>query len=72
MHMMTRTNYYFPDSMMKELKAMSEDSGVPVSELIRRAIAVYLDETALRYKQAGPAGVSNFISASEALARAWR
>ena len=43
---MKRTNYYFPEAMLAKLKAASKKTGLPVSELIRRAIDEYLK----RYK----------------------
>jgi hypothetical protein len=39
---MTRTNYYFPRPMLDALKAASEKHGLPVSEIIRRAITEWL------------------------------
>lgn len=41
---MKRTNYYFPAAMLAKLKAASKKTGLPVSELIRRAIDAYLKE----------------------------
>ena len=35
---MKRTNFYFPEQMLARLKLASAESGVPVSEIIRRAV----------------------------------
>jgi predicted DNA-binding protein len=35
---MKRTNFYFPPQMLTKLKAASKKTGLPVSELIRRAV----------------------------------
>lgn len=39
-----RTNFYYPEAMLSRLKALSQRVGLPVSELIRRAIDAYLKE----------------------------
>lgn len=39
---MIRTNHYFPQQMLDALKAASEKHGLPVSEIIRRAITEWL------------------------------
>jgi predicted DNA-binding protein len=39
---MRRTNYYYPPKQLERLKRLSKKTGVPVSELIRRAIDDYL------------------------------
>jgi predicted DNA-binding protein len=39
---MKRTNYYYPEPLLKQLKVLSKKTGVPVAELIRRAITEYL------------------------------
>ncbi len=39
---MKRTNYYYPPQQLARLKKLSKKTGVPVSELIRRAIEDYL------------------------------
>ena len=39
---MKRTNFYFPQQMLDALKEESVKTGLPVSEIIRRAIAAYL------------------------------
>ncbi|MDE3023078.1 MAG: ribbon-helix-helix domain-containing protein [Pseudomonadota bacterium] len=44
---MKRTNFYFPQSLLDRLKAAKEKTGVPVSEIIRRAVDKYLKETGL-------------------------
>jgi len=41
---MRRTNYYFPDPMLARLRALSKKTGIPVSEIIRRAIEQYLTQ----------------------------
>lgn len=40
---MKRTNYYYPEPMLAALKRLSKKLGTSVSELIRRAVAEYLD-----------------------------
>jgi predicted DNA-binding protein len=44
---MKRTNFYFPEQMLERLKAASRQRGLPVSELIRRAIEASLKELGL-------------------------
>ena len=39
---MKRTNYYYPEPLLEALKALSKKTGLPVAELIRRAITEYL------------------------------
>lgn len=39
---MKRTNFYFPEAMLARLKAVSQELGIPVSEIIRRAIDAFL------------------------------
>ena len=39
---MKRTNIYLREDHLKRLKAMSEQTGAPVSALIRKAIEEYL------------------------------
>ena len=39
---MRRVNYHLPEPMIERLKAISKKTGLPVSELIRRAIDAYL------------------------------
>jgi predicted DNA binding CopG/RHH family protein len=42
MDKMTRTNFYFPRPLLDALKVASQKHGLPVSEIIRRAIAEWL------------------------------
>ena len=35
---MKRTNFYYPEQLLKRLKAASEHHGIPMSEIIRRAL----------------------------------
>ena len=44
---MTRTNYYFPAQMMARLKEAKVQQGLPLSEMIRRAIDEYLAKLGL-------------------------
>jgi len=46
MHM-KRTNFYFPEPMLARLKQASQKLGLPVSEIIRRAIDAYLETLGL-------------------------
>ena len=39
---MKRTNFFFPEDMLARLKAAKLKTGVPVSEIIRRAVEEYL------------------------------
>jgi predicted DNA-binding protein len=39
---MKRTNYYMPKQMHDRVKALSDKTGVPMSEIIRRAIDEHL------------------------------
>lgn len=39
---MKRTNYYFPEQLLEKLKDAKKQTGLPVSEIIRRAISEYL------------------------------
>jgi len=39
---MKRMNFFLPDSYIAKLRAMSAETGLPVSELIRRAIDEFL------------------------------
>jgi hypothetical protein len=43
-YIMTRTNFYFPESLLERLKAAKDKTGVPVSEIMRRAVDAYLKE----------------------------
>ncbi len=40
--LMHRTNVFLPQPALKRLRALAEKSGLPVSELIRRAISEYI------------------------------
>jgi hypothetical protein len=42
MDKMIRTNYYFPHQMLDALKAASKKHGLPISEIIRRAVTEWL------------------------------
>jgi predicted DNA-binding protein len=42
---MNRTNIWLKDDQLKKLKAVSEKTGAPVSEIIRRAIDAYLKKS---------------------------
>jgi predicted DNA-binding protein len=44
---MKRTNFYFPEVMLVRLKQASEQLGLPVSEIIRRAVDDFLKELKL-------------------------
>ena len=46
MHM-KRTNYYFPEQLLLRLKKAKEMTGIPVSEIIRRAVESYLEQLGL-------------------------
>jgi predicted DNA-binding protein len=39
---MIRTNVHFPEKLLKQLKALSKRTGVPVAEILRRAAVEYL------------------------------
>lgn len=39
---MKRTNYFMPEELHSKLKSYSKESGIPMSEIIRRAIDKYL------------------------------
>ena len=41
---MKRHNYFLPEELVAELKAIAIETGVPMSELVRRAIQQYLIE----------------------------
>lgn len=41
---MKRTNLYLPTSQLDALRALSEETGAPVSELVRRAIQAYVED----------------------------
>jgi predicted DNA-binding protein len=40
--MKLRTNIYLRPDQMKQLKALSEKTGAPIAELVRRAVDAYL------------------------------
>ena len=42
---MKRTNFYFPEQMLDRLKAAKDKLGIPMSEVIRRAIEDYSEQT---------------------------
>jgi predicted DNA-binding protein len=44
---MKRTNFYFPQDMLDRLKAAKLKTGIPVSEIIRRAIEDFLSKHGL-------------------------
>lgn len=41
---MKRTNFYYPQPMLDALKERSDETGIPVSELIRTAVAEFLSK----------------------------
>ena len=41
---MKRTNFYYPQQMLDALKKLSGETGIPVSELIRTAVAEFLNK----------------------------
>jgi hypothetical protein len=41
---MKRTNFYFPKKMLARLATESERSGLPMSEILRRALDEWLKE----------------------------
>ena len=41
---MEKYNFYFPDDLMKDLKKISERTGAPVSEILRRAARDYVEK----------------------------
>ena len=44
---MKRTNFFFPEEMLARLKAAKLQTGIPVSEIIRRAVEAYLKSIGL-------------------------
>lgn len=44
MNTKTRTNVYLSDAQRAELAALSQRTGAPVAELVRRAIDAYLEK----------------------------
>jgi hypothetical protein len=49
---MKRTNFYYPQPMLDALKTMSLETGVPVSELIRRAVSMFINAPDSQVKSA--------------------
>jgi predicted DNA-binding protein len=47
---MTRTALFLKEEQLKRLKKLSDKTGAPVAELIRRAIDKYLQERARELK----------------------
>jgi predicted DNA-binding protein len=45
---MTRTALFLKQSQIRELQALSNKTGAPVAELIRRAIDMYLEKRTRR------------------------
>jgi metal-responsive CopG/Arc/MetJ family transcriptional regulator len=41
---MKRHNFFLPEELVAELKAIAVETGVPMSELIRRALSTWLLE----------------------------
>ena len=41
---MTRHNFFLPDELVAQMKDVSKRTGVPMSEIVRRALQRYLDE----------------------------
>lgn len=39
---MKRTNFYFPEELLARLAAESKASGIPMSEILRRAVDEWL------------------------------
>ena len=39
---MKRHNFFLPEELVAELKAVAIETGVPMSELVRRAISTFL------------------------------
>lgn len=44
---MIRTNFYFPKQMLVRLRVAANTEGLPVSEVIRRAVSLYLKKAGL-------------------------
>lgn len=49
---MTRHNFFLPNDLVAKLKAVAAESGMPMSELVRRALLAYFNERDAR-KAAG-------------------
>jgi predicted DNA-binding protein len=43
--------FYIPDDLMVELKALSEETGAPVSVFVRRAINEYLTKRKQKHEK---------------------
>lgn len=41
---MKRHNFFLPEALVAELKAVAIETGTPMSELVRRALQTYLTE----------------------------
>lgn len=41
---MKRHNFFLPDELVTELKAIAAETGTPMSELVRRALSTWLAE----------------------------
>jgi predicted DNA-binding protein len=41
---MQRHNFFLPKELAEQLKELSERTGVPMSEIVRRALQAYLEE----------------------------
>lgn len=50
---MKRTNFYYPQPMLDAVKVVSNETGIPVSELIRTAIAEFLKKITVDRKSKG-------------------
>ena len=50
---MKRTNFFFPQEMLDRLKQAKDKTGLPVSEIIRRAIDDYLKKIKALYGNQG-------------------
>lgn len=44
---MIRTNYFYPKQLLDRLRDAKKKTGIPVSELIRRAVDKFLSEMGL-------------------------
>lgn len=51
--MLKQTNHKLPEAMIDRLRRESEESGVPQSVMIRRAIQAYLDRIDVERKRNG-------------------
>ena len=48
--LLTRINFYLTKAQIKRLKGLSQNTGLPVSEHVRRAIDEYLEKKAPKKK----------------------